>query len=253
VVRNHKGLERIRTLLVKRNPLHFRLHVKSLAVGLGKVRSVLRVLDGEGGPIHSQRSKHTFADGIFPAFAIQLSNIFHSVSAVARRWRRAFFSGNGSTTAATENLVIKSASVSRPDNQHYKITINVQNLTRLVVPPTLAGPMQSGLHGGKLRIRTELVKPESVQAEPEAAGSGGRNCRGESGSGQPPVPYQGRGWECANAVVMRNGLLRSPSASTNVLRNEIVFAVKSDCVIVAIKPAHTCDHQLKCTPAQIIG
>jgi hypothetical protein len=51
----------------------------------------------------------------------------------------AFFSANGSTTAATGNLVIKSASVSRPDNQHYKITINVQNLTRLVVPPTLGG------------------------------------------------------------------------------------------------------------------
>jgi hypothetical protein len=51
----------------------------------------------------------------------------------------AFFSANGSTTAATGNLVIKSASVSRPDNQHYKITINVQDLTRLVVPPTLGG------------------------------------------------------------------------------------------------------------------
>jgi hypothetical protein len=51
----------------------------------------------------------------------------------------AFFSANGSTTAATGNLVIKSASVSRPDHQHYKITINVQNLTGLVVPPTLGG------------------------------------------------------------------------------------------------------------------
>jgi hypothetical protein len=63
----------IRTLLVKRNPLHFRLHVKSLAVRLGKVRSVLRVLDGERGAIHSQRSKHAFTDGIFPALAMQLS------------------------------------------------------------------------------------------------------------------------------------------------------------------------------------
>src|SRR5260370_6827523 len=43
----------IGTLLVKRNPLHLRLHVKSLAVRLGKVGSLLRVLDGERGPIHS--------------------------------------------------------------------------------------------------------------------------------------------------------------------------------------------------------
>jgi len=42
----------------------------------------------------------------------------------------------------------------KPDSQHYKITINVQDLTSLIVPPTLGAPMRSGWRGGKLPIRT---------------------------------------------------------------------------------------------------
>jgi len=51
----------------------------------------------------------------------------------------AFYSGNGTTTLASSNLVIKSASVTMPDSAHYKFTINIQNLSSLAVPPTLGG------------------------------------------------------------------------------------------------------------------
>ena len=51
----------------------------------------------------------------------------------------AFYSANGTTTAASSNLTLKSATVSRPDTQHYQFTINVGNLTTLQVSPTLGG------------------------------------------------------------------------------------------------------------------
>ena len=51
----------------------------------------------------------------------------------------AFYSANGTTTDASTNLVIQSAAVTMPDSQHYQLSITVQNLSTLVVSPTLGG------------------------------------------------------------------------------------------------------------------
>ena len=51
----------------------------------------------------------------------------------------AVYSANGTTTGASGNLTIKSASVTMPDAQHYKFTINVGDLSTLLVSPTLGG------------------------------------------------------------------------------------------------------------------
>jgi hypothetical protein len=51
----------------------------------------------------------------------------------------AFYSADGTSTLATGNLIIQSASVSMPDAQHYQFTINVANLSTLCVPATLGG------------------------------------------------------------------------------------------------------------------
>jgi hypothetical protein len=51
----------------------------------------------------------------------------------------AFYSANGTTTAASTNLVTQSASVSMPDPQHYRFRITVQNLSSLIVSPILGG------------------------------------------------------------------------------------------------------------------
>ena len=51
----------------------------------------------------------------------------------------AVYSANGTTMAATTNLVIKSASVSMPDSAHYRFKINVEDLRTLLAPPTLGG------------------------------------------------------------------------------------------------------------------
>jgi hypothetical protein len=51
----------------------------------------------------------------------------------------AFYSANGTTTPASPNLVINSASVTMPDSQHYRFKMNVQNLSTLAVLPTLGG------------------------------------------------------------------------------------------------------------------
>ena len=51
----------------------------------------------------------------------------------------AFYSANGTTTSASTNLVIQSAAVTMPDSLHYRFTIKVENLSTLVVSPTLGG------------------------------------------------------------------------------------------------------------------
>jgi hypothetical protein len=53
--------------------------------------------------------------------------------------RDAFYSANGTTTPASANLVINSASVTMPNSQHYRFQITVQNLSTLAVLPTLGG------------------------------------------------------------------------------------------------------------------
>jgi hypothetical protein len=51
----------------------------------------------------------------------------------------AYFSANGSTTPASGNLIIQSASISEPDASHYQVTITVKDLASLLVSPTLGG------------------------------------------------------------------------------------------------------------------
>src|SRR3989441_3756926 len=53
--------------------------------------------------------------------------------------RDAFYSAVGMTVPATGNLVIKSASVTLPDPQHYRFKIVVSDLSTLLVLPTLGG------------------------------------------------------------------------------------------------------------------
>lgn len=53
--------------------------------------------------------------------------------------RDAFFSADSSTTPASANLVIQSAAITKPDPQHCQITINLKDLTSLLVSPTLGG------------------------------------------------------------------------------------------------------------------
>jgi hypothetical protein len=51
----------------------------------------------------------------------------------------AIYSADSLAITASPNLMLSSASVSRPDPQHFKFTINVQNLSTLAVSPTLGG------------------------------------------------------------------------------------------------------------------
>lgn len=51
----------------------------------------------------------------------------------------AFYSANSMTNLATTNLAIQSAAVTQPDPLHYRVTIEVKDLTSLAVPATLGG------------------------------------------------------------------------------------------------------------------
>ena len=51
----------------------------------------------------------------------------------------AFYSADGTTTAASTNLVIQSASVTMPDSKHYRFSITVQDLSTLAASATLGG------------------------------------------------------------------------------------------------------------------
>jgi len=51
----------------------------------------------------------------------------------------AVYSADGTTTGASGNLKINSASVTMPDAQHYRFTIHVADLSTLLVSPTLGG------------------------------------------------------------------------------------------------------------------
>jgi hypothetical protein len=87
------------------------------------------------------------------------------------------YSANGSTTPATTNLVIKKAAVTRPDSQHYKIQITVQDLTSLTVPATLGGTDAVWL------VRWEVADPNGAGHTYFAAM--------ESDGGQAPTFFDG--------------------------------------------------------------
>jgi hypothetical protein len=89
----------------------------------------------------------------------------------------AFYSANGTTTPASSNLVIKSAAVSMPDPQHYRFTITIQDLSNLLVSPTLGGTNAVWL------VRWEV---------PDASGAGHTYFAGmESDGGQAPTFFDG--------------------------------------------------------------
>jgi hypothetical protein len=51
----------------------------------------------------------------------------------------AIYSANGESVAASSNLMLHQAAVTKPDPQHYQFTMNLQSLSTLSVSPTLGG------------------------------------------------------------------------------------------------------------------
>ena len=51
----------------------------------------------------------------------------------------AIYSASGLALKATNNLILKSASIKKSDSSHYLVTINVKSLSSLAIPPTLGG------------------------------------------------------------------------------------------------------------------
>jgi hypothetical protein len=89
----------------------------------------------------------------------------------------AFYSANGTTTPASPNLVINSASVTMPNSQHYRFQITVQNLSTRAVLPTLGGT------DGVWRVRWEVPDPNGAGHTYFAAM--------ESDAGQAPSFFDG--------------------------------------------------------------
>src|SRR5438094_3035095 len=89
----------------------------------------------------------------------------------------AFYSANGAMIAASQNLTLRSASVSMPDPQHYRFQISVGSLSTLLVSPTLGGTDTVWL------VRWEV---------PDANGAGHTYFAGmESDAGQAPSFFDG--------------------------------------------------------------
>jgi hypothetical protein len=109
----------------------------------------------------------------------------------------AFFSANGSTTPASANLVIQSASITKPNSSHYQITINVKDLTSLLVSPTLGGTDAVWL------VRWEVADPNGAGHTFFAAM--------ESDGGQTPTFFDG---ETASIDTTHGKFLTYPPAHT---------------------------------------
>ena len=109
----------------------------------------------------------------------------------------AIYSANGTTTPASTNLAIQSASVSEPDSKHLRITIQVQDLSTLAVSPTLGGTDAVWL------VRWEV---------PSSSGAGHTYFAGmESDSGGAPTYFDG---ETASINTTHGKFLTYPSAHT---------------------------------------
>lgn len=109
----------------------------------------------------------------------------------------AFFSANGSTTPASPNLVIQSASISKPDAQHYLVTIKLKDLSSLSVSPTLGGTDAVWM------VRWEV---------PDATGAGHTYFAVmESDGGQAPTFYDG---ETSSINTTHGKFLTYPPAHT---------------------------------------
>ncbi|HXM68900.1 MAG TPA: hypothetical protein VN911_19390 [Candidatus Acidoferrum sp.] len=68
----------------------------------------------------------------------------------------AIYSADSLAINASPNLMLSGASVSRPDSQHYKFTINVQSLSTLLVSPALGGT------DGVWLVRWEVPDPNGA-------------------------------------------------------------------------------------------
>jgi hypothetical protein len=109
----------------------------------------------------------------------------------------AIYSANGATTPASTNLEIQSASVSEPDSKHLRVTIQVQDLSTLVVSPTLGGTDAVWL------VRWEV---------PSSSGAGHTYFAGmESDSGGAPTFFDG---ETASINTTHGKFLTYPPAHT---------------------------------------
>jgi hypothetical protein len=107
----------------------------------------------------------------------------------------AYFSANGSTTPASANLIIQSASISKPNPQHYLVTIKVNDLASLLVSPTLGGSNALWM------VRWEV---------PDTNGAGHTYFAGmESDAGQAPTFFDG---ETASISTTHGKFLTYPPA-----------------------------------------
>ena len=96
----------------------------------------------------------------------------------------AIYSANGEAVQASANLMLKQASVTMPDSQHYKFTLNVQSLSTLAVSPTLGGTDAAWL------VRWEVPDPNGAGHTYYAAM--------ESDNGQAPTFFDGETTTLAN-------------------------------------------------------
>ena len=109
----------------------------------------------------------------------------------------AIYSANGTTTPASTNLAIQSASVSEPDSKHLRISIQVQDLSTLAVSPTLGGTDAVWL------VRWEV---------PSSSGAGHTYFAGmESVSGGAPTFFDG---ETSSVNTTHGKFLTYPPAHT---------------------------------------
>jgi len=109
----------------------------------------------------------------------------------------AFYSANGTTTPASPNLILKSASVTMPDSQHLRFKITVQNLSTLAVSPTLGGTAAVWL------VRWEVPDPNGAGHTYFAAM--------ESDGGQAPSFFDG---ETSSINTTHGKFLTYPPAHT---------------------------------------
>ncbi len=96
----------------------------------------------------------------------------------------AIYSANGEAVQASANLMLKQSSVTMPDSQHYKFTLNAQSLSTLAVSPTLGGMDAVWL------VRWEVPDPNGAGHTYYAAM--------ESDNGQAPTFFDGETTTLAN-------------------------------------------------------
>jgi len=138
--------------------------------GLLDFLSVTVGLNGEANVVWADAVNRNFGGGTssaLVAFNRQISgpSLFASIGQVsgpapasgsAAGSPDAFYSANGTTTPASPNLILKSASVSMPDSGHLRFKLSVESLNTLSVSPTLGGT------DGVWLVRWEVPDPNGA-------------------------------------------------------------------------------------------